>query len=75
MRDTDAEAEAIVRDAVRRRVPMQRVYDALALSAELRSVALAAARRRHPDATILELVEWVTGEPLVPEVRHGPRRR
>ncbi|MCC6770972.1 MAG: hypothetical protein IT360_07145 [Gemmatimonadaceae bacterium] len=73
MQDTLPEAQRVLLAAIRRREPMQRLLDALRLSDELRAVAVDAARRRHPGASVAALVAKLTGEPAVPGVRYGPR--
>ncbi len=73
MIDTLPEAEAILRVAIQRRAPIQRLRDALQLSDALRDVALAAMRRRFPDEPVVALVSRLTGEPPESRVRMGPR--
>jgi len=73
MRDTTREAEAVVRAAVRRRSPVERMRDALALSDALRAVSLARLRREYPADSPVALVERLTGDSLQPVVRRGPR--
>lgn len=73
MRDTTLEADAVVRAAVRRRSPVERMRDALALSDALRAVSLARLRREHPTDSPVALVERLTGDSLRPVVRRGPR--
>ncbi len=51
---------------------MDRLHDALHMSEELRAVALAALRARHPDEPLLALVGRMAGEPMVPGMRRGP---
>ena len=68
---TDA---ALVRDAVLRHTPIERLRTTLALSESMPAVALAGLRERYPDCTVLELVELITGETLRVAVRHGPCR-
>lgn len=72
MTDTRPEAEAVRRAVIMRRPPMERLHDALRMSEELREVALAALRTRHPDEPLLALVARLTGEPMVPGMRRGP---
>lgn len=66
MHDTAPDAEAAVRAALLRRAPIDRMRDALALSAAMREVALARLRERFPGRTTLELVELLVGERLIP---------
>jgi hypothetical protein len=73
MRDTLADAELVLLEAIRRRDPVDRLLDALRLSDELRSVALDALRRRHPAESTPALLARLVGEPWSPGVRHGPR--
>jgi hypothetical protein len=74
MHDTSPEAAAVVRAAVHRRQPAQRMRDALELSETLRALALARLRSRHPGASPIALVERLTGESLRPAARTGPSR-
>jgi hypothetical protein len=64
MHDTSPEAAAIARRAVRRRLPAQRMRDALELSETLRALALSRLRKLHPDDPPIALVERLMGEPL-----------
>lgn len=73
MRDTSDAAEALVRRAILKQAPLDRLQSTLALSESMRAVSLAGLRRRFPDRTVLELVELLSGESLSPRVRHGPR--
>lgn len=70
--DTSLEAAAIVRRAIRRQSPAQRVEAAIALSESVRAMSLAAMRARFPERTTLELVAMITGEPTVSTTRSGP---
>lgn len=72
MSDTRPEAAAVLRAAVLRRAPVERMRDALRLSEELRAVALAGLRRQYPEEPLLSLVARITGEPMVPGSRRGP---
>jgi hypothetical protein len=72
MSDTRPEAEAVRRAVIMGRPPMERLHDALRMSEELREVALAALRTRHPDEPLLALVARLAGEPMVPGMRRGP---
>jgi hypothetical protein len=74
MHDTSSEAAAVVRAAVQRRSPVQRMRDALELSESLRALALARLRSRHPAESPIALVERLTGESLQPAARTGPQR-
>ena len=71
--DTTPEAAAVVRRAIRKQLPAESVNAAIALSESLRAISLATLRARFPDRSTLELVALVTGEPMVPSVRSGPR--
>lgn len=75
MRDTSPEADAIVRAAIRRRPPVERMREALELSDSLRTLVLARLRRDHPADSPIALVERLTGESLRPAVRTGPSPR
>lgn len=74
MHDTSPEAAAVVRAAVQRRPPVQRMRDALELSQSLRALALARLRSLHPADSPIALVERLTGESLQPAARTGPPR-
>lgn len=73
MHDTSDAAEALVRSAILKQAPLDRLRATLALSESMRALSLAGLRRRFPDRTVLELVELLSGESLSPGVRHGPR--
>jgi len=75
MRDTSPEADAVVRAAIRRRPPVERMREALELSDALRALVLARLGRQHPADSPIALVERLTGEPLRPAVRTGPALR
>jgi hypothetical protein len=64
MRDTSAEADRVVRDAVRRMNPIERMRQALALSESLRQLSLARLRAKYPERSTVELVELLLGQPL-----------
>ena len=66
MHDTRPEAAAVVRDAMLRISPAERVRQALLLSEQMRTLSLATLRRRHPDCSALQLVELLSGETLIP---------
>ena len=66
MSDTRPEAVAIVREAVRRTAPAERVRQALLLSEQMRTLSLATLRRHHPGLSTLQLVELLSGETLIP---------
>ena len=66
MSDTSPYAARIVRDAIRRRDPVERMRDALVHSEAMRELALSGLRARHPGRTTVELVELMLGERLVP---------
>lgn len=66
MMDTSPAAAALVRDAIGRRAPVDRMRDALAFSEAMREMALTRLRKRFPDRTTLELVELLLGETLIP---------
>jgi hypothetical protein len=74
MHDTSPEAVAVVRAAVQRRPPVQRMRDALELSESLRALALARLRRQHPADSPIALAERLTGESLQLAARTGPPR-
>ncbi len=66
MHDTSPEAEAVVREAILRTAPTERVRQALVLSEQMRTLSLATLRRHHPDLSTLQLVELLSGETLIP---------
>lgn len=72
MRDSSDAAEALVRSAILKQAPLDRLRATLALSESMRAVSLAGLRRRFPDRTVLQLVELLSGESLSPSVRYGP---
>ncbi len=72
MNDTMPGAAAIVRAAILRAAPAERMREALLLSERMRALSLASLRTRHPDFTTLQLVELLLGEPLIPA--HAAKR-
>jgi hypothetical protein len=68
MHDTSEAAADVVRAAIRRTAPGERVRQMLAHSETMRALALARLRERHPDRSTLELVELLLGEQLLPPV-------
>jgi hypothetical protein len=60
------------RAIILRRAPMERLLEAMRVSDELREVALASVRARHPDEPLLALVARLAREPMVPSMRRGP---
>jgi hypothetical protein len=72
MRDTTPAAEQVQVDAIRRRLPIQRLRQALELSESVRGLALSRLRDLHADRTDLELVELLVGAPLIPARPAGP---
>ncbi len=70
MNDTKPEAAAVVRDAIRRTLPAERVRQVLELSEQMRTLSLTTLRRRHPKFSTLQLVELLTGETLIPAAAH-----
>lgn len=73
MVDTRPEADAILRDIVMRQSFAERLALTIQLSEEVRSIALAELRRQYPDEPLLTLIERLTGEPMRPMARSGPR--
>lgn len=65
MDDTSAEAARVVRDAIRRTDPIDRMRQALSHSERMRGLALARLRARHPDLSTVALVEMLLGERLM----------
>ncbi len=72
MDDTRPEAAAVLRAIIARQTPAERLAAGIRLSEEVREVALAALRARHPDEPLLALIERLTGEPMRPMARSGP---
>ena len=66
MTDTRSEAVAVVRDAILKTAPAERMRRALELSEQVRSLSLAGLRLRHPNCSTLQLVELLSGETLIP---------
>ena len=66
MNDTRPEAAQVVRDAIGRLSPAQRLRQALELSEQMRALSLIQLRRRHPEYSTLQLVELLSGETLIP---------
>lgn len=62
---------AVVREAILRMEPAERVRQALELSEQVRALSLAGLRVRHPGCSTLQLVELLSGETLIPV---SPRR-
>lgn len=71
MDDTRPEAAAIVRSAILNTAPAERIRQVLEMSEQLRALSLVGLRIRYPGHSILQLVELLSGETLIP-VR--PRR-
>lgn len=72
MFDTRPEADAMRRAIILRRSPLERMQEALRMSDELREVALASLRTRHPDEPVLVLVARLAGDRMDPHMRRGP---
>jgi hypothetical protein len=66
MNDTRPEAAEIVREAIRRTPPAERIRQVLELSEQMRTLSLTTLRRRHPNLSTLQLVELLSGESLIP---------
>jgi hypothetical protein len=66
MNDTRPEAAAVVREAIRRTPPAERIRQVLELSEQMRTLSLTTLRRRHPNLSTLQLVELLSGESLIP---------
>jgi len=67
MNDTDPEAAAVVKAAILRRDPVERMRQAFAQSEAMRELALSRLRVRYPDRSTIELVELLLGARLMPE--------
>jgi len=72
MHDTSVAAVQLVQEALRRQTPLERLRATLALSESMWAVSLSTLRRRYPDRSVIELVELLAGEALLPAARHGP---
>ncbi|MFN8669630.1 MAG: hypothetical protein U0164_20750 [Gemmatimonadaceae bacterium] len=72
MDDTRPEAAALLRAIIARQSPAERLAAGMRMSEEVRAIALASMRKRHPDEPLLTLIERLTGEPMRPMVRSGP---
>ena len=66
MHDTSPDAARVVREAIRRRDPIERMREALAHSETMRALALSRLRARHPDLSAPALVELLRGKPDSP---------
>ncbi len=66
MTDTRSEAVAVIREAILKTAPAERMRRALELSEQVRSLSLAGLRLRHPGYSTLQLVELLSGETLIP---------
>jgi hypothetical protein len=66
MNDTRPEAAAVVREAIRRTPPVERMRQVLELSEQIRTLSLETLRRRHPNLSTLQLVELLSGQTLLP---------
>ena len=64
MNDTSPEAAAVVREAIRRIPPAERMRQVLELSEQMRTLSLTTLRRRHPTLSTMQLVELLSGETL-----------
>jgi hypothetical protein len=74
MRDTRDEAEEIRLAAIRRQTPAERLRLMFDHSEAMRELALAGLRRRYPDHTVVQLVEMLLGQTLIPPgAGHPPR--
>ncbi len=71
MGDTRPEAVAVVRDAILNTAPAERMRRALEMSEQLRELSLISLRTRYPADSTLQLVERLSGIPLIPVI---PRR-
>ncbi|MFN0054610.1 MAG: hypothetical protein ACKV0T_20755 [Planctomycetales bacterium] len=71
--DTSSDALAIQLECVRRMTPQERLRRACAWSGQIRRMAFAAIRRRHPefseDDVRLKFIELTYGKTLADEVR------
>jgi len=73
-RDTSAEAQARYVEALRRSSPEQRLAAAAAMSAEIRSLAEAGVRSRHPEYGPDEVRAAVAEILLGPQLARSARR-
>lgn len=77
--DTSEEALAVQLDCLRRMTPQERIERMCAWSNQIRRMAFAAIRRRHPDDSEnevrLKFIELTYGEELAEEVRQWQQAR
>lgn len=66
MDDTRPEAAAVVREAILKLAPAERMRQALALSQQVRAISVVGLRRHHPGRSTLQLVELLVGETPIP---------
>lgn len=66
MTDTTQVAAEVVHAAILKTPPAERMRRALELSEDVRALAIARLRLRHPEYSTLRLVELITGETLIP---------
>jgi hypothetical protein len=67
--DTSPEAAEIVRQAILRTAPADRIRHAFELSEQIRELSLSRLRMRYPSYSTLQLVEILIGESLIPRSR------
>jgi hypothetical protein len=77
--DTSPEARAVQLDCLRKMSPQERIRKTFALSCQVRNMAFAAIRRRHPglDESEVQLlfIELTYGKPLADDVRRWKTER
>ncbi len=77
--DTSPEAYAVQLELLRQMPPLQRLRKALALSRQVKQMAIDAIRRHHPgldeDAIRLKFIELAFGKALADDVRRWQKER
>lgn len=77
--DTSAEARAVQLECLRRMTPQQRLTQTFAMSRQVKQMAFAAIRRRHPEYTEDEVqnrfIELTYGKELADDVRRWKEDR
>jgi hypothetical protein len=70
--DTRPEAADVLRAAILKTAPAERMRRALELSEQVRALSLLRLRQRYPEHTTLQLVEILTGESLAHVIASPP---
>jgi hypothetical protein len=74
MNDSSLQASAVVRAAIKRLDPVERLRQAFIHSEQMRELSLAQLRKRYPDHSTLQLVELMLGQQLIPRDRASESR-